>query len=64
MTGGSSGGAWIMNYQSLVGKNEFNGLNSYTYTSPNRPDEMFGPYIDDVIIDTLLQYVATLPAAP
>ncbi len=64
MTGGSSGGAWILNYQSLFGENRFNGLNSYKYTFPDRPAEMFGPYIDDVIINDLLQEVATAPAAP
>ncbi|MCB1879243.1 MAG: trypsin-like serine protease [Gammaproteobacteria bacterium] len=64
MTGGSSGGAWIRQFQPLVGVNQFNGLNSYKYIVPNRPAEMFGPYIDDVIIFNLLQVVATSPAAP
>jgi hypothetical protein len=31
---------------------------------PDRAWEMFGPYIDDVVIDTLLQAVATSPPAP
>jgi hypothetical protein len=64
MTGGSSGGAWIRLFQTYVGSNQFNGLNSYKYTSPARPLEMFGPYIDDVIIDMLLRSVATAPPAP
>jgi V8-like Glu-specific endopeptidase len=64
MTGGSSGGAWIRQYQTYVGANQFNGLNSYKYTNPARPLEMFGPYIDDVIINSLLQPVATAPPAP
>lgn len=51
MTGGSSGGAWIQDYkQGTVATNQYwNGLNSYKYVSPNRPQEMFGPYIDSVI---------------
>jgi hypothetical protein len=64
MTGGSSGGAWIRQFQTYVGANQFNGLNSYKYTSPARPLEMFGPYIDDVVIATLLRSVATAPPAP
>jgi hypothetical protein len=65
MTGGSSGGAWIKNYQSYIAasNNYFNGLNSYKYTSPNRPAEMFGPYIDANFVG-LLQSVATAPPAP
>ena len=64
MTGGSSGGAWIRLFQTYVGSNQFNGLNSYKYTAPARPLEMFGAYIDDVIIDSLLRSVATAPPAP
>lgn len=65
MTGGSSGGAWLLQYQSGVStnKNLFNGLNSYKYTSPSRPNEMFGPYIDTNFVN-LLQAVATAPPAP
>lgn len=66
MTGGSSGGAWLLKYQSYVAGpgNLFNGLNSYKYTTPARPNEMFGPYIDDVFVTALLQAVATAPALP
>ena len=64
MTGGSSGGAWIKNYQSGFGANQWNGLNSYKYTSPSRPLEMFGPYADFDVFDVLLRVVATAPAAP
>lgn len=64
MTGGSSGGAWIRKYQTYAGANQFNGLNSYKYTVPNRPAEMFGPYIDADVINVLLQNVATSPPAP
>lgn len=48
MTGGSSGGAWIKDYKQGAGTtNQFwNGLNSYKYVSPARPQEMYGPYID------------------
>jgi len=68
MTGGSSGGAWIVSYNPspaapASSTNFFNGLNSYKYTNPNRPLEMFGPYINDLFV-TLLQTVATAPAAP
>lgn len=66
MTGGSSGGAWIHKFQSHVAgtKNFFNGLNSYKYISPNRPAEMFGPYIDGIFINTLFKTVATSAPAP
>lgn len=66
MTGGSSGGAWIRKYQSAGAggpSNQFNGLNSYKYTSPSRPDEMFGPYIETLFVN-LLQVVATAPPVP
>lgn len=65
MTGGSSGGAWIRLYQSYLSgsNNQFNGLNAYKYTTPNRPAEMFGPYITDLFV-SLLQTVATSPPAP
>ena len=65
MTGVSSGGAWIGNYQSFVAgtSNLFNGLNSYKYTSPDRPQEIFGPYIDIVFVN-LLEFVATAPPSP
>lgn len=69
MTGGSSGGAWIVGYQQgfggLTGQTVYwNGLNSYKYTSPPRPNEMFGPYADFALFDILLRDVATKPAAP
>ena len=65
MTGGSSGGAWIGNYQPFVpgASNLFNGLNSYMYINPNRPAEMFGPYIDATFVN-LLEIVATQPPVP
>jgi V8-like Glu-specific endopeptidase len=66
MTGGSSGGAWVLKYQSYLAGNTnfFNGLNSYKYTTPNRSAEMFGPYVDADFINTLFQVVATMPALP
>lgn len=51
MTGGSSGGAWIKDYKQASANLFWNGLNSYKYTSPARPDEMFGPYIDTTIFN-------------
>ncbi len=45
MTGGSSGGPWIVNLSPLSGAyNYLNGNNSYRYT--NRPKEMYTPYFD------------------
>jgi V8-like Glu-specific endopeptidase len=66
MTGGSSGGAWILNYKPFLAADGqlFNGLNSYKYTIPSRPAEMFGPYIDDAVINGLFEFVANAPAVP
>ena len=70
MTGGSSGGPWMVDYQPGIGLTEtfgpvfWNGLNSYKYISPARPNEMFGPYIDFTVFDVLLQFAATKPPAP
>jgi hypothetical protein len=51
MTPGSSGGAWIKNYRHTAnaGGPFWNGLNSYKYTVPARPDEMYGPYADTTV---------------
>ena len=46
MTGGSSGGGWIKDYKQGGTSLFWNGLNSYKYVSPARPDEMYGPYVD------------------
>lgn len=51
MTGGSSGGGWIQRYRQHTTDQFWNGLNSYKYTLPARPKEMFGPYIDTLIRD-------------
>ena len=69
MTGGASGGAWLVNYQPGFEDQSFgdvfwNGLNSYKYTAPARPDEMFGPYADFSLFDVLLRAAATAPPAP
>lgn len=45
MTGGSSGGGWIVRFSS--GGGYLNGHNDYQYTSPARPKEMFSPYFDN-----------------
>lgn len=42
MTGGCSGGPWVLKLQSL---NALNGINSYRLSS--RPEEMNSPYFDD-----------------
>jgi hypothetical protein len=66
LTGGSSGGAWILKYQPAISGNTnfFNGLNSYKYTSPSRPAEMFGPYVDADFVNGLFQAMATRTPAP
>jgi hypothetical protein len=51
MTGGSSGGAWIKDYKQASANLFWNGLNSYKYVSPARPDEMYGPYVDTTIFN-------------
>lgn len=45
MTGGSSGGPWIMGLRS---SNFHNSVNSYKYTTPSQPLAMYGPYFDDL----------------
>ena len=51
LTGGSSGGGWIKDYKQIGTALYWNGLNSYKYTSPAQPDEMYGPYIDTTIFN-------------
>ena len=45
MTGGSSGGGWIINF-TMGGGGYTNGLNSYKYTVPAQPLAMYGPFFD------------------
>jgi hypothetical protein len=46
MTGGSSGGPWIINFSGEVGSaNYLNGNNSYRY--PGRSEELYSPYFED-----------------
>jgi V8-like Glu-specific endopeptidase len=46
MTGGSSGGPWIINFSGGAGSaNYLNGNNSYRYSEG--PEEMFSPYFGD-----------------
>jgi V8-like Glu-specific endopeptidase len=50
MTGGASGGPWILNYvpgQSGATINLLNGHNDYKRTTPSQPLEMNSPYFDD-----------------
>jgi len=47
MTGGSSGGPWIVGFGGKGSPNSINGLNSYKYIIPDRPDAMYGPYFGD-----------------
>jgi V8-like Glu-specific endopeptidase len=45
LTGGSSGGPWITNFSGVGGAtNYLNGHNSYRYTEPNHPLEIYSPY--------------------
>lgn len=49
MTGGSSGGPWILNFGgSAGGNNLLNGNTSYRY---GRPEEIFSPYFDSFALD-------------
>ena len=46
MTGGSSGGPWIINFSGSAGSaNYLNGQNSYRYSEG--PEELFSPYFGD-----------------
>jgi hypothetical protein len=51
MTGGSSGGFWLVNYS--AGKtgavNYINGLNSHT--EPSEPNSMYSPYFGQDFLD-------------
>lgn len=54
MTGGSSGGPWILGFKRLgTNGNYLNGLNSYGYS--NVPNVMFSPYFGDMA-QALWQY--------
>ncbi|MBE9572286.1 MAG: trypsin-like serine protease [Proteobacteria bacterium] len=45
MTGGSSGGPWIVDFSGEAGStNYINSVNSFKYTSPYRPGAVYGPY--------------------
>jgi hypothetical protein len=48
MTGGSSGGPWVMN---LRNGNYINGHNDYKYTTPSQPLAMYSPYFNNVAIN-------------
>jgi V8-like Glu-specific endopeptidase len=53
MTGGSSGGPWILTFvRTKAGANNYlNGLNSYKYIVPSQPLAMYGPYFGDQAVD-------------
>ena len=57
MTGGSSGGPWLVNFGT---SNYANGLNSYKWTSPNRPLEMNSPNFQADNFANLLTYAQGL----
>jgi hypothetical protein len=65
-TGGSSGGPWILGFDpgsnpgGYPGGNYANGLNSYKWTSPNRPLEMNGPQFKDYNFNQLRLYAEGL----
>lgn len=55
-TGGCSGGPWIRTFWpgqkgGVYYGNYANGVNSYKYTSPSWPDQMFSPYFDTAVDD-------------
>jgi hypothetical protein len=45
MTGGSSGGGWVI--EDASGNAFVNSVNSYKYISPSEPLAMYGPYHGD-----------------
>jgi len=49
LTGGSSGGPWIAAYS--AGGGYVNGVNSYKYTTPSMPLEMYSPYFGNEAFD-------------
>jgi V8-like Glu-specific endopeptidase len=49
MTGGSSGGPWILEMQRQGAGNYLNGVNSYGYS--NLPNVMFSPYFGDEFLN-------------
>ena len=47
MTGGASGGGWIVDLSAFPGETNFlNGSHSYSYSGPNPPENLkeYGPY--------------------
>ncbi|SDM44760.1 trypsin-like serine peptidase [Nonomuraea jiangxiensis] len=47
MTGGSSGGPWLLNFNASTGLGTQNSVNSFKYNST--PDWMFGPYFGNEV---------------
>jgi hypothetical protein len=50
MTGGCSGGPWVLKF---MNGNYANGLNSYIYTTPNQPQQIYSPYFDTWVYTNL-----------
>lgn len=48
MTGGSSGGPWLLNFSSSTGLGTTNSLNSYKYSGGPYKGYMFGPYFGSI----------------
>jgi hypothetical protein len=46
MTGGSSGGPWMVNFDEAAGAGSLNSLNSFKYRGGKQKNLMFGPYFD------------------
>ena len=55
MKGGSSGGAWIINFNGSTSGNYINGNNSFR--TNNRPEEIYSPYFGDAAKD-LFNFIA------
>jgi V8-like Glu-specific endopeptidase len=60
MTGGSSGGGWVITDGS--GNGYVNGVNSYKYTS--QPDVMYGPYFGDAAQGVYSSLSTEAPGTP
>lgn len=46
MTGGSSGGPWLVGFDPATGVGQLNSVNSFKYTRGRLANHMFGPYFD------------------
>ena len=52
MTGGSSGGPWLVNFDATSGTGTLNSVNSFKYTAGKLSKHMFGPYFGAYALKT------------